>query len=451
MEEQTRYARSGDLHIAYQAAGEGPLDLLYVPTWIAQLEVMLEEPTIAAFVDRLCRYARVISFDRRGAGLSDPWVGLPTLEEQMDDVLAVMDATGTERAALMASLEGGPLAMLFAATHPGRVDSLVLYSTYARTRWAPDYAWPPLDDERDARIAALVAQWGQGAVPAALAPSRAGDPAFLSWAGKMERYAASPGTAEAVMRALGETDVRHVLPTIRVPTLVMHRRDDEFLMVEHSRYLAEHIPGARYVELEGSDTLFSAGDSEAVLGEIEEFLTGSRHLPEPDRVLATVMFTDIVGSTERAAELGDSAWRALLQRHDELVRAEVTRHRGRAVKSTGDGVLATFDGPARAIGAARSIEHAVHELGIQIRAGLHTGECEIVGDDVAGLAVHIGARVMNEAGPGEVLVSSTVKDLVVGSGIGFRERGSRQLRGIPGEWSLWQVGDELPAPAARIA
>jgi class 3 adenylate cyclase len=267
----------------------------------------------------------------------------------------------------------------------------------------------------------------------------------------MERYAASPGTAEAVLRALGDTDVRHVLPTIRVPTLVMHRRDDEFLMVEHSRYLAEQIPGARYVELEGSDSLFSAGDSEAVLGEIEEFLTGSRHLPEPDRVLATVMFTDIVGSTERAAELGDSAWRALLQRHDQLVRAEVARHRGRAVKSTGDGVLATFDGPARAIGAARSIEHAVHDLGIQIRAGLHTGECEIVGDDVAGLAVHIGARVMDAAGPGEVLVSSTVKDLVVGSGIDFRERGSRQLRGIPGEWSLWQVGDNVPAPAARIA
>lgn len=451
MEEQTRYARSGDLHIAYQAAGDGSLDLFYVPTWIAQLEVMLEEPSIAAFVDRLCRYARVISFDRRGAGLSDPWVGLPTLEDQMDDVLAVMDATGTERAALMASLEGGPLAMLFAATHPSRVDSLILYSTYARTRWAPDYDWPPNDDDRDARIAGLVAQWGQGAVPAALAPSRASDPAFLSWAGKMERYAASPGTAEAVMRALGDTDVRHVLPTIRVPTLVMHRRDDEFLMVEHSRYLAEHIPGARYVELAGSDTLFSAGDSEAVLGEIEEFLTGSRHLPEPDRVLATVMFTDIVGSTEHAAELGDSAWRALLQRHDDLVRAAVTRHRGRAVKSTGDGVLATFDGPARAIGAARSIEHAVHELGIRIRAGLHTGECEIVGDDVAGLAVHIGARVMNEAGPGEVLVSSTVKDLVVGSGIDFRERGSHQLRGIPGEWSLWQVGDDVPAPAARIA
>jgi pimeloyl-ACP methyl ester carboxylesterase len=441
MEEQTRYARSGDLHIAYQAAGEGPLDLFYVPTWISQLEVMLEEPSIGAFVDRLCAFARVVSFDRRGAGLSDPWSGLPTLEDQMDDVLAVMDATGTERAALMGSLEGGPLAMLFAATHPDRVDSLILYATYARTHWAPDYDWPPSSDERDARLAELVAQWGQGAVATALAPSKVGDAEFLRWCGKLERYAASPATAAAVLHALGDTDVRHILPTIRVPTLVMHRRDDQFLMVEHSRYLAEQIPGARYVELEGSDNLFSAGDSEAVLGEIEEFLTGSRHVPVPDRVLATVLFTDICGSTERAAELGDSAWRALLERHDELVRAEVVRHRGRAVKSTGDGVLATFDGPARAIGAARSIEYAVHELGIEIRAGLHTGECEVIGADVGGLAVHIGARVMDKAGPGEVLVSSTVKDLVVGSGISFHERGSHELRGVPGEWSLFEVGD----------
>jgi class 3 adenylate cyclase len=380
----------------------------------------------------------MISFDRRGSGLSDPWVGLPTLEDQMDDVLAVMDANGIERTALMGSLEGGPLAMLFAATHPQRVDSLILYATYARTRWAPDYDWPPRDDEREARIGEIVAQWGEGRVPAALAPSRADDPAYQRWCGRMERYSASPGTAEAVVRALGDTDIRHVLPTIRVPTLVMHRRDDPFLMVEHSRYLAEHIPDVRYVELEGADSLFSAGDSEAILGEIEEFLTGSRHEPEPDRVLATVLFTDICDSTARAAELGDSAWRSLLERHDELVRAAVTRHR--AVKSTGDGVLATFDGPARAIGAARSIEEAVHELGIRVRAGLHTGECEVIGDDVGGLAVHISARVMAHAGPGEVLVSRTVKDLVVGSGIAFRERGSHELRGIPGEWSLYEVG-----------
>jgi class 3 adenylate cyclase len=439
MEEPIRYARNGDLHIAYRVHGEGPVDLVYVPTWVGQLEVLTEEPSIAAFVERLCSFARLISFDRRGAGLSDPWEGLPTLEDQIDDVLAVMDAAGSERASVMGSLEGGPLAMLLSAAHPERVESLILYTAYARTRWAPDYDWPPRDDERELRVDEIVSQWGQGAAPSALAPSLAGDPAFRRWAGRMERYSLSPGTARAVFTALGETDVRHVLDAIRVPTLVMHRRDDPFLMIEHSRYLADHIPGARYVELEGTDSLFSIGDSEAILGEIEELLTGTRHAPEPDRVLATVLFTDICDSTKRAAELGDSAWRSLLECHDDLVRAEVARHRGRAVKSTGDGVLATFDGPARAIGAARSIEESVRELGIRIRAGLHTGECEVIGDDVGGLAVHIGARVLHQAGPGEVLVSSTVKDLVVGSGIHFRERGAYELRGVPGEWRLFEV------------
>ena len=435
----TRYAKSGDLHIAYQVAGSGPIDIVYVPTWIGQLEVLTEEPTIAAFLERVTRFARVISFDRRGSGLSDPWVGPPTLEDQIDDVLAVMEAAGSERAALMGSLEGGPLAMTFAASHPDRTTALVLYATFARARWAPDYDWAPHDEERAERIDRAVEQWGQGGVAMSIAPSRAGDPAFAQWAGKMERYAASPGTIRKIMQFVGETDVRHVLPTIRVPTLVMHRRDDQFLMVEHSRYIAEHVPGARYVELEGSDGLFSVGDSEAVLGEIEEFLTGARHEREADRVLATVMFTDIVGSTERAAELGDSQWRSLLDRHDRVVRRELDRHRGRYVKSTGDGVLATFDGPARAIRAAGAISQAVRPLGLEIRGGLHTGEVEVIGDDVGGLAVHIGARVMSHAGPGEVLVSSTVKDLVVGSGINFDERGVRELKGVPGEWRLFAV------------
>ena len=435
----TRYTKSGDLHIAYQAVGEGPPDLLYVPTWIGQIEVLVEEPSVSSFLERLCGYVRVISFDRRGAGLSDPWLGVPTLEEQMDDVLAVMDAAGSERTALMASLEGGPLAMLFAATHPDKVSALILYGTFSRSRWAPDYDWVPSDEERHARIEAGVAQWGSGAIPAGLAPSKGDDPAFLEWAGRMERYSASPGTIRTIMEAIGETDVRHVLPSIGVPTLIMHRRQDSFLKVEHSRYLAEHIPGSRYVELEGADSLFSVGDSEAILGEVEEFLTGTRHEREPDRVLATVLFTDICGSTERAAALGDSAWREVLQRHDRVVRREVARHRGRAVKSTGDGVLATFDGPARAIRAATSIGEEVGRFGLDIRAGLHTGECEVMGDDVGGLAVHIGARVMARAGPGEVLVSSTVKDLVVGSGIEFAERGAQELKGVPGEWHLFAV------------
>ena len=435
----TRYAKSGDLHIAYQVTGDGPVDLLYIPTWIGQIEVVAEEPTIAAFLDRLCSFVRLISFDRRGSGLSDPWSGIPTLEDQMDDVLAVMEAAGSERAAVMGTLEGGPLAMTFAASHPERTSELILYATFSRTRWAPDYDWVPDDQTRDATVQGIIEQWGQGAIAAGLAPSRAGDASFLEWAGHIERYSASPGTIRHIFEFVGETDVRHVLPSIRVPTLVMHRREDSAFDVRHSRYLARHIPGARYVELEGTDSLFSVGDSEAVLGEIEEFLTGARQTREPDRVLAAVLFTDIVGSTQRAAELGDSEWRSLLERHDRLVMREIDRHRGRYVKSTGDGVLATFDGPARAVRAALSIAAAVRALGLEVRAGLHVGEVEVIGQDVGGLAVHIGARVMGQAGANEVLVSSTVKDLVVGSGISFDERGTHELKDIPGEWRLFSA------------
>ena len=437
---RTKYARSGDLHIAWQEWGEGPVDILYVPATFSQVEMLGSEPSIAAFVEGICRFGRMITFDRRGSGLSDPLPGVATLEEQMDDVLAVLDAAGSERAAVMGSLEGGPLSMLFAATHPDRTEALVLYGTFARSCWAEDYDWAMRPEERDERTEWMIDHWGEGTLGAGLAPSRADDPEFVEWMGRVERYSASPGTVRKINDFVGKTDVRHVLPSIRVPTLIMHRRGDQFLKVEHSRYLAEHIPGAHYVEMDGDDHLFSAGDSEAILGEIEEFLTGTRHSREPDRVLATVLFTDIVGSTQRAAELGDSRWRALLGRHDETVRREVDRHRGRTVKSTGDGVLATFDGPARAIRAATSIEEEVRRLGIEIRAGLHTGECEVIGNDVGGLAVHIGARVMSQAQPGEVLVSSTVRDLVVGSGIDFEERGEHELRGVPGEWRLFAVG-----------
>ena len=435
----TRYTRSRDVHIAYQAMGRGP-ELLYVPTWVSQMEQLASEPNMAAFIERLCSFARLITFDRRGSGLSDPVEGAPTLEEQIDDILAVMDAVGSQRTALVASLEGGPLAITFAASHPERVSSLILYATFARTRWAEDYDFPPRDHERGMRLDAVIDQWGQGGIPRALAPSRAGDPEFADWAGRMERYSASPGTIGKMFDVIAATDVRHVLPALSVPTLVMHRRDDTFLMVEHSRYLAEHIPGARYVELEGRDSLFSEGDSEAILGEIEEELTGSRHAPEPDRVLATVMFTDIVDSTRHAAGMGDARWRELLARQERLTRAEVERHRGRTIKSTGDGVLATFNGPARAIRAAQAIRDGSSALGLEVRAGLHTGECELVGDDVAGLAVHIGARVMALAGAGEVLTSSTVKDLVAGSGIDFGERGEHELRDVPGRWRLFSVG-----------
>ncbi len=439
MSSPTRYTRSGDLHIAYREAGNGPVDLVYVPTWIGQVEQLVQEPTVHAFLERLCSFARVITFDRRGSGLSDPTVGAATIEEQMDDVLAVMDAVGSKRAAVMGSLEGGPMAMTFAATHPDRVRELILYASFATPRRQEDYFWPPTDDEREARVEAVLAQWGDGAMPASLAPSLIEDPDFMDWAGRMERYSASPGQARHILDAVGATDVRHVLPTISVPTLVMHRRNDAFVDPRHSRYLADHIPGARLVELEGTDTLFSLGDTESILGEIEEFLTGTRHERQPDRVLATVLFTDIVGSTERAAEMGDARWRSLLERHDQLSRAEIARNRGRAVKSTGDGVLATFDGPARAIRAADGIRRRTGDLGIEIRAGLHTGECEVIGDDVGGLAVHIGARVMGRAEGGEVLVSSTVKDLVAGSGIAFADRGRHELKGIPDRWALYSV------------
>ena len=413
--------------------------MVWVPTWISQVEHLWEEPTIAEAFDRFACFSRLIMFDRRGSGLSDPIFGAPTLEEQMDDILAVMDAVGSERAAIAGHLEGGPLAALFAATHPERTGALILYATFARTTNAPDYDFTYGKAERDAKMDLAVEHWGEGLVASGVAPSLADDPAFLEWAARLERLAASPAAIRKIFDLIGEFDVREVLPSIRVPTLVMHRRDDSFIFPEHSRYIAARIPGARHVELEGSDNLFSIGDVDAVVGEIEEFLTGTRHEREPDRMLATVMFTDIVGSTEQAAGMGDRDWRDLLQRHDALVRRSLGRHRGTEVKRTGDGFLATFDGPARAIRCATSIADQMRALGIQVRAGLHTGELEVMRGDVGGLAVHIGARVMGHADAGEVLVSSTVKDLVVGSGIDFEDRGACELRGVPGEWRLFSV------------
>jgi class 3 adenylate cyclase len=434
-----KYAKSGDVHIAYIVEGDGPMDLVWVPPWISQCEYLWTEPSLAFALERMTSFSRFISFDRRGAGLSDPLLGAPTLEEQMDDVLAVMDAAGAERAAVVATLEGGPMGMLFAATHPDRVQALILYATFARATWAPDYQWAWRAEDRTATQDLSYKDWGHGMVAVGVAPSRAQDPEFVEWAGRLERLAASPGTIRRIFDLIGEFDVRHVLPSIRVPTLVLHRRQDTFINFAHSQYIASQIPNARLVELDGSDNLFSIGDVEALLGEMEEFLTGARHEREPDRMLATVLFTDICDSTKRAAELGDSQWRKLLEQHDNMVRRALERHRGQEVKHTGDGFLATFDGPARGIRCAASIAEGVRSLGIEVRSGLHTGECEVMNGDLGGLAVHIGARVMAQAGPGEVLVSSTVKDLVVGSGIDFEERGSRELKGVPGEWRLFAV------------
>ena len=434
-----RYARSGDLHIAYTVQGDGPVDLVWIPPWISQVEYLWSDPALGAVMDRLTQFARVITFDRRGSGLSDPLQGAPTLEEQMDDVLAVMDAAGSTRAAICATLEGGPMAVLFGATHPDRTQALILYATFSRATWAEDYEWAWPGEDRDAKMEMSIEHWGEGLVAGSVAPSRMGDPRFREWAGRLERLAASPGTIRRIFDLIGEFDVRDVLPSIRVPTLVMHRREDSFIKVEHSRYIAERVPGARYVELEGTDNMFAVGDSESIIGEIEEFLTGERHASEPDRMLATVMFTDIVDSTRRAADLGDRDWQDLLGRHDQLFRRALDRHRGREIKHTGDGFLATFDGPARAIRCAASITDAVEELGLELRAGLHTGELEVRRDDLGGLAVHIAARVMGMADGGEVLVSSTVKDLVAGSGIDFEDRGTHELRGVPGDWRLFRV------------
>jgi class 3 adenylate cyclase len=434
-----RYAKSGDLNIAYVVEGDAPLDMVWIPPWISQVEYLWAEESLTRVMARLKQFARVITFDRRGSGLSDPLAGAPTLEEQMDDVLAVMDAAGCERAAIVGTLEGGPMAALFAATYPDRVSALILYASFSRATWAPGYEFAWRADERQLHMDETVEHWGEGRVAASVAPSLMSDPEFMEWAGRLERLAASPSTIRRIFELIGKFDVRDILPSIRVPTLVLHRRGDTFIDIQHSRFLAEHIPGAKFVELDGGDNMYSLGDSEALLGEMEEFLTGQRHRTEPDRMLATVLFTDICNSTQHAARMGDRGWRYMLERHDALFRRSLERHRGREVKHTGDGFLATFDGPARAIRCAADHAESVASLGLEVRAGLHTGELEVMDGDLGGLAVHIAARVMDRADPCEVLVSSTVKDLVVGSGIAFQERGAHELRGVPGEWQLFSV------------
>jgi class 3 adenylate cyclase len=435
----TRYTTTKDgRSIAWCTVGDGPIDILYVPQSISAMEHIWDHPTVSAFFTQLASFGRLIAYDRRGSGMSERLEAPASLEEQVDDVHAVLDAAGSERAAMMALYEGGPMAMLFAATAPERVGALVLYATMPRMSRAPGYEWAWGQEERALANQAFEADWGlDGRMFASWAPSYGADQRLKAWLAKLQRLAMDPHYASKVFATNGEVDVRPVLHAIQAPTLVLHRRDDSAFDLRHSEYLAEHIPNARFRVLDGTDTLPFLGDADAVLGEIEEFLTGARAEREPDRILATVLFTDICKSTERAAELGDARWRSLLEQHDNAVRDQLTRHRGRPIKSVGDGFLATFDGPARAIRAARAIGDEVRDLGLDIRAGLHTGECEVIGDDVGGLAVHIAARVMSGAGPGEVLVSNTVKDLVVGSGLRFEDRGEHELRGVPGAWRLW--------------
>jgi class 3 adenylate cyclase len=440
-EPETRYARSGDLHIAYQTVGEGPIDLAFIPGFAWHIEYQWQLPDFAAFIGRLTTFARVITFDKRGTGLSDPvaTTAMPTLEERMDDLRAVLDAVGSRQAAVIAFWEGGPMSILFAATHPERTRGLVLYAPPVAFRQSADYPWAGTPDTEEARIDELVATWGRETLLSGLAPSVAGDERVRRLHARLERFAASPGAVRALMRMNFAIDVRDVLPSIRVPTLVLHRRGDAMLPVAAGRWVAERIPGARFVQLAGDDHLPWYGDADAVIGEIRQFLTGARGEPEADRVLATILFTDIVGSTERARALGDRRWRSLLDAFHERVRSEVDRFRGLVADVAGDGMLATFDGPARAIRCAEALHDAVGALDLRLRSGLHTGECERGGDRVAGIAVHIGARVAAEAAPGEVLVSRTVRDLVAGSGLAFDSRGSRALRGVPGEWELFAV------------
>jgi class 3 adenylate cyclase len=448
---ETRYARSGDVHIAYQVVGDAPLDLVIVPTWISHVEHVWDEPRVASFLERLTTFARVILFDRPGSGLSDPVDEAPTLETQMDHLLAVMDAAGSRRAALFAQLEGGAMALMFAATHAERISSLALFSSWARLTRAPDYPCGDEPHDREAMVAGLLSSWGSGRRAAMLAPSCTADPDFRRWFGRLERFAASPGAAKVIMELIGRDDVREVLATVNVPTLVMNRRDDALIDPCHSRYLASQIAGARHLELPGRDTLFPFGDIAMAVDEIEELVAGGRGHRPSDRVLATVMFTDIVGSTEMAARAGDREWRRLLSRHDQLATQTVEEYRGHKVKSTGDGLLATFDGPARAIRCAQELVRRMRDFGLSVRVGLHTGEIEIVGSDVAGLAVHLGARVCAAAGPDEILTSSTVHDLVIGSGLEFADRGRHELRGVPGDWRLYQVLGEGAASAAAAA
>lgn len=432
----TRYAKSGDLSIAYQVAGDGPIDLVVVPGLVSHVEAFHELPGYSHFIERLASFARVITFDKRGTGLSDRVANAPTYEQRMEDILAVMDAAASERAALFGISEGGPLGALLAATFPGRTTALMTFGAFARLTWAPDYPFGIESEAGEQMAIALMDNWGTGASLRMFSASRADDTeAQLLWA-RIERLAASPGGIRSLVQILGEIDVRCVLPSVAVPTLVFHAVGD-FLPPEISKFLAEHIPGARWVELKGVDHYPWFGSVDALVAEIEEFLTGVRPQPEVDRVLATLLFTDIVDSTTRAAEMGDRRWRELLERHHAVVRRELQRFRGREVDTAGDGFLATFDGPARAIRCAAAIRDAIAEIGLTIRAGLHTGECELIGSRVGGIAVHLAARVAAVARSGEVLVSSTVKDLVAGSGLSFVDRGVHDLKGIPGEWRLF--------------
>jgi pimeloyl-ACP methyl ester carboxylesterase len=436
---RTRYTRSGDVSIAYQVVGDGPIDLVFAPGFPSHLEHAWDQPRLAHFYRRLASFSRLILFDKRGLGLSDRVVDsdLPGVEQRMDDLRAVLDEVDSDGAAVLGASDGGPIAAVFAATYPERTSHLILVNSYARRLSGEDYPWGPTPEDWDGIAQTMAARWGDPLFLEMLFPSHADDPAFAEWWATFLRRSVSPGAAGAYIRMNAEIDVRSVLPAVHVPTLVLHSVGDRICPVEGGRYMAEEIAEAEFVELPGEDHQVWVSDADAAIGEIERFLTGQRIAPSPDAVLATLLFTDIVGSTEQAAGLGDRRWRTLLDTHDGITRRELERTGGREVNTTGDGFLATFDGPARAVRCALGIERALAELGIHIRAGVHTSEVEVVGDDIRGLGVHVAARVMSYAGPGEVVVSRVVRDLSVGSGLRFTELGTHRLKGVPGEWELF--------------
>jgi class 3 adenylate cyclase len=430
----THYALSGDISIAYQTMGEGPIDLILVPGFVSHVEFQHEMPGYTALLRRLSGFARVITFDKRGQGLSDRISGAPSLEERVDDLRAVMDAAGSQRAALLGFSEGSAMSIMFAAAYPDRVSKLILFGGFA--------CFAEGMDDPEAWVLRRVKSWGAGATAKGAVPSLAMNPEAVSQFAKFERLSASPGAYKAITLLNILIDVRAILPAVRVPTLVLHRRNDALISIERGRALAAQIPGARCIEYPGADHVLWVGDVEGPLGDIEEFLTGQRESSSPDleRVLATVLFTDIVDSTRSAAELGDHAWRRLLDSHDQLAKQLVEKHRGALVKTTGDGVLATFDGPGRAVRCALAFSAAANQIGLSLRAGLHTGEIEMRGRDIGGIAVHAAARVMAQAAANEVFVSRVVTDLVAGAGLKFSERGSHELKGLPGRWDLFAAG-----------
>lgn len=438
---ETRYALSGDMHIAYQVVGDGHFDIVFVHGWISHIEHLWEEPSIARFFRRLASFSRLILLDKRGTGLSDPVAlnKLPTLEERIDDVRAVMDAAGSKRAVLIGTSEAGALNLLFAATHPNMTSAVILLNSYARLAWAEDYSFGINEEQAAHLLDAVAREWGKGVAFEALVASQTNNQLMRDWWQRYQRLAASPGAAVSLLRMAFETDARGVLASINVPALILHRIGDPFTGPEHGRYLAQNIPGAKYVELAGSDHLFFSEDADQLIAEIQEFLTGVREPEEPERVLATILFIDIVGSTQHATAQGDQRWREIIERYYNSVHRELERFRGKQISTSGDGILAMFDGPARAIRCASAATEAVRRLGLEIRAGLHTGECDVVGNAISGIAVHMAARVADKAAANEVLVSSTVKDLVAGSTIRFEENGRHSLKGFEGEWHLFSV------------